>query len=203
LELDDLSLVRKCQAGDDQAFRTLVLRYQRKVFTVAFALVKDREEAMDIAQDAFLRVHQRLGDFKGESSFYTWLYRITRNLAIDRLRARRGDAQELDEKAGWELERADPGFLSSRLGTNPQRGVLRKELAEQMARALGELPEKHREILVLREVEGMSYEELAETLGIPKGTVMSRLYHARAKMQAILRGYLGDEPLGLVVGEEG
>lgn len=203
MELDDLSLVRRCQAGDDQAFRALVLRYQRKVFSVAFALVKDREEAMDIAQDAFLRVHRRLGDFKGDSSFYTWLYRITRNLAIDRLRTRRGKEQELDETAGWELDRAEPGFVSERLGTNPQRGVLRKELAEQMARALGQLPEKHREILVLREVEGMSYEELAVTLEIPKGTVMSRLYHARAKMQAILREYLGDEPLDLAAGEEG
>lgn len=203
MELDDPSLVRRCQAGDDQAFRTLVLRYQRKVFSVALALVKDREEAMDVAQDAFLRVHQRIGDFKGDSSFYTWLYRITRNLAIDRLRARRGREQELDETAGWELERTDPGFISRRLGTNPQRGVLRKELAEQMARALAQLPEKHREILVLREVEGMSYEELAETLEIPKGTVMSRLYHARAKMQAILREYLGDGPLDLAAGEEG
>ena len=203
MELDDPSLVRRCQAGDDQAFRTLVLRYQRKVFSVALALVKDREEAMDVAQDAFFRVHQRIGDFKGDSSFYTWLYRITRNLAIDRLRARRGREQELDETAGWELERTDPGFISRRLGTNPQRGVLRKELAEQMARALAQLPEKHREILVLREVEGMSYEELAETLEIPKGTVMSRLYHARAKMQAILREYLGDGPLDLAAGEEG
>lgn len=203
MELDDLTLVRKCQAGDDQAFRTLVLRYQRKVFSVAFALVADREEAMDIAQDAFLRVHQRIGDFKGESSFYTWLYRITRNLAIDRLRSRRGEEEELDERAGWELQRAEPGFLSNRLGTTPQRGVLRKELAAQMARALAQLPEKHREILVLREVEGMSYEELAQTLDIPKGTVMSRLFHARAKMQAILREYLGDEPLGLVAGDEG
>lgn len=203
MELDDLSLVRKCQAGDDQAFRTLVLRYQRKVFSVAFALVKDREEAMDISQDAFLRVYSRLDAFKGESSFYTWLYRITRNLAIDRLRARRGTEQELDETAGWELERGEPGFVAAKLGTNPQRGVLRKELAEQIASALGQLPEKHREILVLREVEGMSYEELAETLEIPKGTVMSRLYHARAKMQAILRAYLGEGPLDLAAGEEG
>lgn len=202
MELDDLALVRRCQSGDDQAFRALVLKYQRKVFSIAFALVKDREEAMDIAQDAFLRVHRRIGDFKAESSFYTWLYRITRNLAIDRLRARRGQEQELDEGAGWELERAEPGFISRHLGTNPQKGLLRKELAEKIAGALGELPEKHREILVLREVEGMSYEELATTLEIPKGTVMSRLYHARAKMQAILKEYLGDEPLDLAAGED-
>lgn len=203
MELDDLSLVRRAQGGDDRAFRELVVRYQRKVFAVAFGMVKDREEAMDISQDAFVRVHQRLADFKGDSSFYTWLYRITRNLAIDRLRARKTEARAFDEGVALEEDRSDPGFLSRRLGTNPQRSALRKELASEIARALGGLPEKHREILVLREVEGMSYEELAEILEIPKGTVMSRLFHARSKMQALLRDYLGEEPLDLAVGEEG
>lgn len=201
--MDDLSLVRQAQRGDAKAFRLLVERYQRKIFAVAISLVKDREEAQDIAQDAFIRVHQRLGDFKGDSSFYTWLYRITRNLCIDRLRSRRTHAQAFDDGVAVDADRGDPGFLSRALGTNPQRGALRKELGAQIAKALGELSENHREILVLREIEGMSYEDLATTLDIPKGTVMSRLFHARSKMQAILREYLGDEALDLAVGEEG
>lgn len=203
MEKDDLSLVRACQRGDDAAFRVLVQRHQRRVFTVAFGLVKDREEAMDISQDVFIRVHQRLADFKGDSAFTTWLYRITRNLAIDKIRARRTESRAFDDEVAVEVDRADPGFLSRALGTNPQRSALRRELAEEIARALGTLPEKHREILVLREVDGMSYEELAKVLEIPKGTVMSRLYHARTKMQAVLREYLGDGPLELAVGEEG
>jgi len=154
--------------------------------------VKDRDLAWDVAQEAFVRVHQHLGDFKGEASFSTWVLRIGAHLAIDAVRRERASSKEdIDDVMDADIERGSEGVLASALGNDPQKNLLRRELAEKMAEALAQLPEKHRTILVLREVEGLSYEELAERLGIHKGTVMSRLFHARKKMQAILRDYAG------------
>lgn len=193
---DDLTLVRRCKEGDARAFELLVVRYQRKVHAVALGIVKNREEAQDVAQDAFVKVHRYLDHFKGDSSFYTWLYRITANLAIDRVRSRsKGEAVEYDETLAQEELTGELGVLGTRLGSNPQKATLRRELAAKIEEALAQIPEKHREILVLRELEGMSYEDLSKVLQIPKGTVMSRLFHARVKMQKILGGYLeGDDP---------
>jgi RNA polymerase sigma-70 factor, ECF subfamily len=198
---DDLTLVERARHGDQRAFKLLVERYQRKVYAVALGMVKDKEEARDVAQEAFVKVHKYLDNFKGDASFYTWLYRITVNICIDVLR-RRGASRaeehvELDETVDLDTTEAHIGALGSRLGTNPQRSVLRRELAERITQAVQALPEAHREILLLRELEGMSYEDLARTLEIPKGTVMSRLFHARVKMQKILSEYVGsDEPTG-------
>ena len=194
---DDFSLVRRAQAGDQQAFATLVERYQRKAFSVALGLLKDREEAMDIAQEAFVKVYKYLDHFKGDSSFYTWLYRITVNICIDRRRRLGSNPRgqvEFDEAVKRESE-GEVGVLGTRLGSNPQKAALRGELMQKIEEALQQIPENHRAILLLREVEGMSYEDLAATLKIPKGTVMSRLFHARKKMQALLSEYLaGDAP---------
>ncbi len=194
MELDDLALVTSAKGGDAAAFRTLVVRYQRKVYAVALGIVKDPDLAWDVAQEAFVRVHQHLGEFKGDSAFSTWLFRIATHLAIDSVRrertSARDDLEEADEAA---LADGAEGILATALGTNPQESALRRELADKMSEALSHLPEKHRTILVLREVEGLSYEELAERLQIHKGTVMSRLFHARRKMQALLRRYAGLE----------
>jgi len=193
LATDDLTLVKRVRSGDQRAFKLLVERYQRKVYSVALGMVKDREEAMDVSQEAFVKVHKYLDHFKGDSSFYTWLYRITVNICIDVLRRRaaaKGEHVELDENIQLDSAEANIGALGSRLGTNPQKSLLRKELAAKIEEALQEVPEKHRAILLLRELEGMSYEDLARTLEIPKGTVMSRLFHARAKIQKILNKYL-------------
>lgn len=205
MQPEDLTLVKRCREGDQKAFRLLVERYQRKVYAQALGMVKDKDEARDIAQEAFVKVYRYLDHFKGDSSFYTWLYRIVANLCVDRLRragANRGaDRTEFDDGLGQE-ELATVGILSTRLGTNPQKSALRAELAEKMDEALGKLPEKHREILLLRELEGMSYEDLARVLDIPKGTVMSRLFHARSKMQQLLSEYLGPEAALESLGEE-
>lgn len=190
---DDLTLVKRVKTGDQRAFKLLVERYQRKIYAVALGMVKDREEALDIAQEAFVKVYRYLDHFKGDSSFYTWLYRITANICIDALRKKagtHGEHVELDEALQMDTAEANIGALGSRLGTNPQKSALRKELAQKIQEALATVPEKHRAILLLREVEGMSYEDLARTLKIPKGTVMSRLFHARAKVQKILSEYL-------------
>ncbi len=195
---DDLTLVKRCRAGDTQAFQTLVERYQRRVYSVAYGMLKDRDEAMDVAQETFVKVYKYMDHFKGDSSFYTWLYRIATNLAIDakRRRAPEGEPTEFDESVRREPSE-EPGILSSRLGSNPQKAAMRKELLEKIDDALSQIPEKHRAILLLREVEGMSYEDLARTLNIQKGTVMSRLFHARKKVQRILSEYLQSVKEGL------
>lgn len=193
LATDDLTLVKRVKTGDQRAFKLLVERYQRKVYSVAYGMLKDKEESLDVSQEAFIKVYKYLDHFKGDSSFYTWLYRITVNICIDVIRKRgnmKGEAVEFDESVPMDLSEANLGALGTRLGTNPQRSALRRELAEKIEEALAALPERHRAILLLREVEGMSYEELSATLEIPKGTVMSRLFHARAKVQKMLREYL-------------
>jgi RNA polymerase sigma-70 factor (ECF subfamily) len=192
MALPDLELVERARAGDPDAFRDLVVRHQRRVYAVALGIVKDRDLAWDVAQDAFVRVHEHLAEFRDEASFSTWLHRIVARLAIDALRkerpGRRNDVADVPEPV---LREAAPGVLGTALGTDPQETVLRRELSSRMTEALGQLPDLHRTILVLREMDGLSYEELAERLSIPKGTVMSRLFHARKKMQALLAGYAG------------
>ena len=191
-EVEDRTLVRAAQKGDPNAFRQLVERYQRRVYQHALGMVKDPDEAMDIAQETFVRVHRYLPSFKGDSSFFTWTYRIATNLCLDAQRKKgrltRVDAEEGDEA---EIEAAmDP---PSHALAGPQRQALNEELKAKLEEALQGLSENHRSILLLRELEGMSYEELAKALGIRKGTVMSRLFHARLKMQSKLREYLGED----------
>ncbi len=199
MEADDLALVTRAKAGDKKAFRALVVRHQRKVYAVALGIVKDTDHAWDVSQEAFVRVHQHLADFKGDSAFTTWLFRITTHLAIDAVRRERtGHRQDVDEVRESDLVEGGEGILATPVGNDPRENLLRRELAGKIEDALALLPEKHRTILVLREVEGLSYEELAERLGIHKGTVMSRLFHARKKMQAALARYAS----GLAHGDE-
>jgi RNA polymerase sigma-70 factor (ECF subfamily) len=200
--VDDRGLVRAAQKGDESAFRQLVERYQRRIYQLALGMTKDPDDAMDIAQETFVRVHKYLPSFKGDSSFFTWTYRIATNLCLDaqrkKSRTERVDVEEGDEA---EIEAAmDP---PSHALAGPQRQALNEELKGKIDEALAGLSENHRAILLLREVEGLSYEELAKVLEIRKGTVMSRLFHARLKMQNKLREYLGDDaPVASGDGEE-
>lgn len=202
---DDLTLVQRVQTGDQRAFKLLVERYQRKVYAVALGMLKDKEEARDVAQEAFIKVYRYLAHFKGDASFYTWLYRITVNICIDSMRrkgSKGNEHQEFDESLQLDTAEANLGALGTRLGTNPQKSALRRELAERITAAIAQIPEAHRQILLLREVEGMSYEDIARTLEIPKGTVMSRLFHARLKMQKILGEYVEMDESKAGVGSE-
>ncbi len=205
---DDITLVERVRTGDQRAFKLLVERYQRKIYSVALGMLKDKEEAKDVAQEAFVKVYRYIDHFKGDASFYTWLYRITVNICIDVMRKKGStsgrEAVEFDESVKMDIAEANIGAVGSRLGTNPQKSALRAELAQRITDAIQQIPEAHRKILLLREVEGMSYEDLARTLNIPKGTVMSRLFHARLKMQKILGEYLElDESTQGVGSEEG
>ena len=186
---DDVELVKRLQAGDQTAFRELFERYNRRVFAVAFGVVKNQEDALDVVQEAFIKVHKHIGGFQGTSSFYTWLYRIAMNLAIDHVRRRR-KVVEFDETIKKEDASGDGTLLPRLANENPSKTLIKKELTERLEAALEELPEYHRAVILLREVEGMSYEEMAQVLNVPKGTIMSRLFHARRKMQERLEGYL-------------
>ncbi|MEM7434448.1 MAG: sigma-70 family RNA polymerase sigma factor [Myxococcota bacterium] len=194
----DRELVQRVQAGDSEAFRALYDKYHRRAFAVAMGVVKNQDDALDAVQEAFVKVHRNIGKFQGSSSFYTWLYRIVMNASIDHVRkASRRKTLDFDERSlHEESDVAGDGALVPRVtNANPGRAALRRELGGAIESALDELPEHHRAVIVLREVEGMSYEEMADTLGVPKGTIMSRLFHARKKMQAALAPYLaGEEP---------
>jgi RNA polymerase sigma-70 factor (ECF subfamily) len=189
---DDRALVKAAQRGDARAFRALVERYQRRIVQLALGMTKDPDEAMDIAQETFVRVHRYLPSFKGDSSFFTWTYRIAMNLCLDAQR-RRGRAERVDVEEGNQAEIEAAMDPPSAALSGPQRQTLNAELRGRIEDALSSLSENHRAILLLREVEGLSYEELSKVLGIRKGTVMSRLFHARLKMQNQLREYLGED----------
>jgi len=188
----DGELVRAAQKGDEGAFRQLVERYQRRIYQLALGMLKDPDEAMDIAQETFVRVHKYLPSFKGDSSFFTWTYRIGMNLCLDAQR-RAGRVQRVDAADSDEAEVEAAMDPPSHALSGPSRQALNAELRRKMEEALATLSDNHRAILLLRELDGLSYEELASVLGIRKGTVMSRLFHARLKMQKKLREYLGDE----------
>jgi RNA polymerase sigma-70 factor (ECF subfamily) len=191
----DFELVKRSQKGDDAAFTKLVERYQSKVYSIALGMTKNREDAMDITQDAFVKVHRYIDNFQGNSSFYTWLYRIVVNLCIDHIRreGRRANA-DFDEKTRYSsdgVEGAD--ILPHRLDSNPSKVLGRKELALKIQEAVNELPEYHRAVIIMREIEGLSYTEMAKTMNVSKGTIMSRLHHARQKLKRSLESYLYGE----------
>lgn len=192
----DKELVRRVQRGDTAAFRQLYDLYHRRAFAVAIGVVKNKQDALDVVQEAFIKVHKHLHNFQGTSSFYTWLYRIVMNLSIDHVRrAKKGRDVDYDDRIRREAEElAGDGALSpTLLDSNPRKTVLRRELAEAIQKALDELPAYHKAVILLREVEGMSYEEMARVLEVPKGTIMSRLFHARRKMQELLEDYIQGE----------
>ena len=190
----DARLVESARRGDQKAFRELFERYQRKVFSIAYGFVRNPEDALDLVQEVFVKVHRHLDSFQGTSSFYTWLYRITVNVSIDRVRReknRRGVEYD-DGVAHEDAAESESPVVSTTTGISPARALSQKELAQKIEEATRMLSPAHMEILLLREVEGLSYEELAEVLDIPKGTVMSRLFHARQNLAKHLQGYMDE-----------
>jgi RNA polymerase sigma-70 factor (ECF subfamily) len=185
LEPDDRQLVDDARKGNAAAFRELVVRHQRRAYAVALGMVHDPDDARDICQDAFLKVHKSLGTFEGDSQFFTWLYRIVMNLCIDHLRKRRGQQVEFDETIA-QGDADDAGVTPHRTGFDPARALADKELRTQILGALAKLSPSHRAVLVMREVDGLSYQEMSETMKCSIGTIMSRLFHARKKMQQML-----------------
>jgi RNA polymerase sigma-70 factor (ECF subfamily) len=182
----DRALIQRAQTGDRAAFRELVERHQRRAFNIAYSLLKDEEDAREVVQEAFVRVHRGLAQFHGGSSFFTWLYRIVKNLALDAMRRPSRRDTVLEESI--ELGGADDAPLSRFEDADPLDAIHRVELRARIQAALEELPAYHRGVIVMRELYGMSYEEMAEAMEVSKGTIMSRLFHARRKLQKALVG---------------
>ncbi len=186
---DDRDLVDRARRGDQDAFSTLVRRHQDRAFNLAYQMVRNREDALDISQEAFARAYTSLASFKGEASFTTWLHRIVVNLAIDNLRRSRrsGTTAYDDTRALPEEQEAEPSAPD-----DPAVALENKQVRALLARGIAKLPPAQRAVLVLREIEGMSYEEISRAVGCNLGTVMSRLFYARRKLQQMLRSRLGD-----------
>lgn len=187
----DRVLIERAQKGDKVAFKQLVQRHQRRAFAIALGLLRDENDAREVVQEAFLRVHRGLDSFHGGSAFFTWLYRIVTNLSIDLMRKPGRREAELDETR--EIDEADIPLLSRIDGADPLDVLRRAEIRNKLEAALDALPVYHRGVIVMREVEGMSYEEMAESMGVSKGTIMSRLFHARQKLQRALAECYAEE----------
>lgn len=193
-DAEDLALVTAVKGGDKHAFKVLMQRYQRKVYAVAFGFLRNQEDALDVVQESFIKVHRYIGKFEGNSTFYTWLYRIVANLCIDHLRkAKRHRDVEFDDGLRHDAKDEPASDFTPHLGHlgDPSDMLRRKEIAAAVEASLDHLSEKHRAVIVMRELQGMSYEEMAQAMKCSKGTIMSRLFHARRNMQKLLTERLG------------
>jgi RNA polymerase sigma-70 factor (ECF subfamily) len=193
-DAEDLALVTAVKGGDKRAFKVLMQRYQRKVYAVAYGFLRNQEDALDVVQESFIKVHRYIGKFEGNSSFYTWLYRIVANLCIDHLRkAKRHRDVEFDDGLRHDGKDEPPSDLLPHLAQfgDPSDMLRRKEILAAVEASLEHLSDKHRAVIVMRELQGMSYEEMAQAMKCSKGTIMSRLFHARRNMQKLLTERLG------------
>jgi RNA polymerase sigma-70 factor (ECF subfamily) len=185
-EPPDAEAVRRARDGDREAFRVLVERHQGRAYRLALRVLRDEEGARDVVQDAFLKAWGSLDRFEGRSGFYTWLYRIVMNLCLDR-RRRRQTRREVEWSEAADAEGATLASASADSGAAPDAALGQRQLRALVARAIAELPDDARRTIELREIDGLSYQEIAQALGIPKGTVMSRLHYARRRLAAALR----------------
>ena len=183
---DDV-LIRAALSGEEEAFRVLMERYKSRAYHVALGIAGDPDDALDVVQEAFVKAYYNLKEFRFGANFYTWFYRLLVNQAIDRWRkSARSQAVPLDEK--WLSEEVSPPD-SVVYPRTPEDLASNRQLSDALTRAIAGLPEYHRAVILLREVDGLAYEEIAKTLDCSVGTVMSRLHYARAKLKEALKGY--------------
>jgi RNA polymerase sigma-70 factor (ECF subfamily) len=185
----DQQLVERVQRGDKRAFDLLVAKYQRKIFRLLSRLIRDQAEVEDVAQEAFIKAYRALPNFRGDSAFYTWLYRIAINTAKNHLVSQGRRAPTTTEADIEEAETFDDGEHLRDLNT-PDSMLLSKQVGEAVNRAIDQLPEDLRTAIVLREIEGLSYEEIAESMNCPIGTVRSRIFRAREAIAQELKPVL-------------
>ena len=183
MEHEETDVISRCQRGDQEALKEIFDKYHKKVYSIAYGVVRQREEALDIVQEVFIKLFRSIKDFRGRSQFYTYLYRMVMNTAIDHTRkAGKQFVSSLDEEGSFEpADEPEKG---------PEKILLQKELEEKVKLAMNELPAEQRAALVFRDVEGLSYQEMAEAMGCSIGTVMSRLHYGRKKMQELLKDYV-------------
>ena len=184
MESSDRELVHKCQTGEMSAFQELVSRYHQKVYMVILGLLRNRDDALEVAQETFFRAYRKINSFQGGSSFYTWIYRIAVNLAID--------AQRRQKRNPLDFRESMDGLLESQgeMARDPFADVHDKELRQNLISAINDLTPEHKAVIVLRTIEGLSYKDIGEILGCSEGTVMSRLHYARKKLQDKLSAFL-------------
>ena len=180
---EETEMISRCQQGDQEALKEIFDKYHQKVYSIAYGVVGQREEALDVVQEVFIKLFRSIKNFKGRSQFYTYLYRMVMNTAIDHKRkAGKQFMSSLDEEGSFEpSDEAEKG---------PERILLQKELEERVKLAMDKLPADQKAALIFRDVEGLSYQEMAEAMGCSIGTVMSRLHYGRKRMQESLKDYL-------------
>lgn len=187
-ELDDAPLVIQAQAGDQKAFEELVVRHRNRVYSMVLNMVKNSADAWDLSQEIFVKAWKALPKFKAEAKFSTWLYRISHNAVYDFMRKRKVEtAGELDDTllSAERLENSAPTAPSQ--PQRPDQALKGSELKDRIEAALAKLSPKHRDVILLREVQGLDYKEIAEVLECSTGTVMSRLFYARKQLQSDLK----------------
>src|SRR6516162_980848 len=187
-DVSELDLVRRCQAGDTEAFDELVTRNRTRVFSMIYNMVHSEQDAWDLAQDSFLKAWKSIERFRGQSSFYTWIYRIVMNVTIDWLRKKhvKGAGAEFDDATL--LKEVDPASKTvPKAEALPYETMERGEIRARIDQAIAQLSPEQRAVILMKEIEGMQYHEIAEALGCSIGTVMSRVFYARKKLQNLLR----------------
>jgi len=183
VDREETEMISRCQQGDQEALKEIFDKYHKKVYRIAYGVVRQREEALDVVQDVFIKLFRSIKNFKGRSNFYTYLYRMVMNTAIDHKRkAGKQFMSSLDEEGRFEP--------SDEPEKGPEKILLQKELEERVKRAMDKLPDEQKAALVFRDVEGLSYQEMAEAMGCSIGTVMSRLHYGRKRMQESLKDYV-------------
>jgi len=184
----DLALIKRVQQGDRSAFDLLVVKYQHKILNLIMRYVRDPSEALDVAQEAFLKAYRAAPAFRGDSAFYTWLYRIAINTAKNYLVAARRRPANVD--VDFQDSEQFEAFTKMSDVDTPERLALTEEIGAAVSKAIQELPDELRTAILLREIEGMSYEEIAQTMECPVGTVRSRIFRAREAIEKHLRPLL-------------
>ena len=188
---EETIVLQRCQRGSSEAFEVLVNKYMKDAYFIALGLVGNREDAMDLSQEAFVRAYRHIKDVKPGRKFFPWFYQILKNLCVSHLRKRRyRQASSLDSEDCPEVASTDDGF-------SPEEVAKRNEIKDRVWQAIGKLDNKHREVIILRHFQNMSYDQIAEALFCNKGTVTSRLYYARKRLEELLgaRGPRGDMSL--------
>jgi len=187
-DVSELDLVKRCQAGDAEAFDELVVRYRTRVFGMIYNMVHSEQDAWDLAQDSFLKAWKSIKRFRGQSSFYTWIYRIVMNVTIDWLRKKQVKAGGAEFDDAIQLKEVDPASKTMpKADALPSENLEQREIRAEIDKAIAQLSPEHRAVILMKEIDGMQYHEIAESLGCSIGTVMSRLFYARKKLQNLLR----------------
>jgi RNA polymerase sigma-70 factor (ECF subfamily) len=187
-DVSELELVKRCQQGETAAFDELVTRYRTRVFGMIYNMVHNEQDAWDLAQDSFVKAWKSLPRFRGKSSFYTWVYRIVMNVTIDWLRKKQVKGAGLEFDDAIQLREVDPATKTlPRAEALPHERMERDEVRARIDQAIAQLSPEHRAVILMKETEDMQYHEIAEALGCSIGTVMSRLFYARKRLQNSLK----------------